>query len=103
VIENANRILRVTLSDRADVSSARAMHDSLLRAQVGSVDAVELDASKVVKLDMAALQLVVAWLAELDAQHLPWTWQGTSETFQQIAVLAGLAAVLRLKNEQPTT
>ena len=63
--QSSDRGLKVTLPDRADVSAALAIRESLLRAQMGSIDAVELDASRVVKLDVAALQLLLAWLKVL--------------------------------------
>ena len=100
IAQSADRGLKVTLPDRADVSAALAIHELLLRAQIGSTDAVELDASSVVKLDVAALQLLLAWLKVLDSQHIPWRWSGTSETFKQIVILAGLARTLRLESEQ---
>ncbi len=101
MVQNVDRNLRVTLPDRADVSSAQAMHELLLHAQIGAIDAVELDASNVAKLDVAVLQLLLAWLAVLDSQHIPWHWRGTSETFQQIVVLTGLAEILRIDRERP--
>ena len=100
IAQSGDRGLKVTLPDRADVSAALAIHELLLRAQIGSIDAVELDASRVVKLDLAALQILLAWLKVLDSQHIPWRWSGTSETFKQIVILAGLARTLRLESEQ---
>ena len=101
IAQSGDRGLKVTLPDRADVSAALAIRESLLRAQIGLIDAVELDASRVVKLDVAALQVLLAWLKVLDSQHIPWRWSGTSETFKQIVILAGLARTLRLEGGQP--
>ena len=99
--QSGDRGLKVTLPDRADVSAALAIRESLLRAQIGAIDAVELDASRVVKLDVSAIQLLLAWLKVLDSQHIPWRWSGTSETFKQNVILAGLARTLRLESGQP--
>lgn len=99
--QSGERGLKLTLPDRADVSAALVVHELLIRAQIGAVDAVEIDASNVVKLDVAVMQLLLAWLKVLDAQHVPWHWSGASETFKKIAILAGLARTLRLESEQP--
>lgn len=101
IAQSGDHVLKVTLPDRADVSAALAIRESLLRAQIGSIDAVVLDASRVVKLDVAAIQLLLAWLKVLDSQHIPWRWSGTSETFKQVVILAGLAHTLRLESGQP--
>ena len=66
-IDSAERQACLTLPDRADVSSALALHETLLRATLDSIDSIELDASAVNKTDVAALQLLVAWLRVLDA------------------------------------
>lgn len=93
--------MKLTLPGRADVSVALVVHELLIRAQIGAVDAVEIDASNVVKLDVAVMQLLLAWLDVLDSQHVSWHWSGASETFKQIVILAGLARTLRLESEQP--
>ena len=100
IAQSGDRGLKVTLPDRADVSAALAIRESLLRAQISAIDAVELDASRVVKLDVAVMQLLLAWLKALDAQHVPWRWSGASETFKKVVILAGLARTLRLESEQ---
>ena len=98
-IDNAERSACLTLPDRADVSSALTLHETLLRANLGSIDSVELDASAVSKTDVAALQLLLAWLSVLDTQHTPWRWRDASESFRQIVGLAGLSKTLRLVSE----
>ena len=99
--QSGERGLKLTLPDRTDVSAALVVHELLIRAQIGAVDAVEIDASNVVKLDVAVMQLLLAWLKVLDSQHVLWHWSGASETFKQIVILAGLARTLRLESEQP--
>ena len=99
--QSGERGLKLTLPDRADVSAALVVHELLIRAQIDAVDAVEIDASNVVKLDVAVMQLLLAWFKVLDSQHVPWHWSGASETFKQIVILAGLARTLRLESEQP--
>ena len=99
-IDTANRTATLMLPHRADVSSALDLHQVFLRTQVGVIDTLDIDASEVAKLDAAVLQLLVAWLAVLDSHHIPWHWQGASETFQQVVALAGLSAALRFANEQ---
>ena len=98
-IDAADRRATLKLPHRADVSSALAIHEVFLRTQTGAIDALDIDASEVAKLDAAVLQLLVAWLAMLAAHHIPWHWTAASETFQQVAALAGLTGILRLANE----
>ena len=98
-VESIDRRASLRLPDRADVASALAMHETLIRMQTGSIDSVALDASAVSKVDVATLQLLLAWFAVLDSQHIPWNWRGVSATFQQTAGLAGLSGVLRLASE----
>jgi anti-anti-sigma regulatory factor len=95
-IESAERSACLTLPDRADVSSALAIYETLLRANLDSIDSLEIDASAVSKTDVAALQLLLAWLSVLDSQHMPWRWRNVSDSFRQIVDLAGLSKTLRL-------
>ncbi len=98
-VDSVERRASLVLPDRADVSSALSLHEVLIRTQLGSVDAVELDASSVNKVDVAVLQLILAWIAILNSQHIPWHWRSVSETFKQVAGLAGLSGQLRLAIE----
>ena len=97
-LETADRRATLVLPDRADVSSALAMHELLIRTQMGAIDAVDIDAAAVVKLDGGVLQLLLGWLVVLESQHIPWHWQSTSENFQHVVALAGLSGVLRLSD-----
>ena len=99
-INTTDRRAVLRLPDRADVSSAVALHEILLRAHLDAIDSVNIDAGEVAKLDAAVLQLLVAWLNSLNAQHIPWHWQAASETFNQVVALAGLTEILRLANER---
>lgn len=95
-LETLERRASLVLPDRADVSSARAIHELLIRTQIGMFDSAKIDASGVSKLDCAVLQLLLGWLTVLESQHIPWRWNAVSETFRQIVQLAGLTATLRL-------
>jgi ABC-type transporter Mla MlaB component len=97
--DDANRRVSLVLPDRSDVSSALATHEILIRTQLAAIDSVEFDGSGVVKVDLAVLQLLLGWIAVLDSQHIPWSWRSVSETFQQIAALAGLSSAFRLASE----
>lgn len=98
-VDSVERRASLILPDRADVSSALSVHEVLIRTQLGSVDAVELDGSLVNKVDVAVLQLILAWIAILDSQHIPWHWRSVSETFKHVAGLAGLSGQFRLASE----
>jgi anti-anti-sigma regulatory factor len=95
-VEAAERRASLVLLDRADVSSALAMHELLIRTQVGAVDTIEIDASAVGKLDCAILQLLLGWFSTLESQHIPWRWVGISETFRHVVQIAGLTTAFRL-------
>lgn len=97
-LETIERRASLVLPDRADVSSALAMHELLIRTQIGVIDSVEIDGGNVVKLDCAILQLLLSWLAVLDSEHIPWSWRAASPICRQIAQCAGLSTALRLKD-----
>jgi anti-anti-sigma regulatory factor len=95
-IRETDRIATLSLLERADVSTALAMHELMLRADLGRVDSVEIDASAAMKLDTSVLQLLVAWFNLLDSHHIPWHWRGVSEAFSTAAGHAGLLQIFRL-------
>jgi anti-anti-sigma regulatory factor len=95
-VETVERCATLVMLDRADVSSALAMHELLIRTQVGAVDTVEMDASAVAKLDCAVLQLLLGWFSTLESQHIPWRWIEVSETFRNAVQIAGLTSAFRL-------
>jgi anti-anti-sigma regulatory factor len=72
------------------------MHESMMRANLKDFDAVEVDASAVIKFDASVLQLLVAWFNLLDSHHIPWRWRGASEAFSLAVDHAGLRQGLRL-------
>ncbi len=95
-VDAVERRASLVVADRADVSSALAMHELLIQTQIGTVDAVEIDASSVTQLDCAVLQLLLGWFSTLESQHIPWRWIGASETFRQVVQIAGLTTTFRL-------
>ena len=99
-IGEVNRVATLMLQERADVSTALTVHESMMRANLEHFDAVEVDASAVTKCDASVLQLLVAWFNLLDSHHIPWRWRGVSETFSLAVDYAGLRQVLRLANGQ---
>ncbi len=99
-IDDANRLATFYLQERADVSTALAMHELLTRANLERINCVEVDASAVVKLDASVLQLLVAWFHLLDSHHIPWRWRGASRAFSLAVGHAGLNQILRFANEQ---
>jgi anti-anti-sigma regulatory factor len=95
-VHGTDRIATLSLLERADVSTALAMHELMIRADLERIDSVEIDASAAMKLDASVLQLLVAWLNLLNSHHIPWRWRGMSEAFSAAAGHAGLLQIFRL-------
>ncbi len=95
-IHETDRVATLNLLERADVTTALAMHELMIRADLETVDSVEIDASAAMKLDASVLQLLVAWFNLLDSHHIPWRWRGMSEAFSAAAGHAGLRQIFRL-------
>jgi anti-anti-sigma regulatory factor len=98
VIREADRVATLSLQERADASSALAMHELMIRGDLDHVDLVDMDASEAKKLDASVLQLLVAWCNLLDSRHIPWRWSGVSDAFSAAVRHAGLGGALRLTN-----
>jgi anti-anti-sigma regulatory factor len=62
---------------------------------------IELDGAGVERIDCAGLQLLVAFVRELDARRLAVRWSGTSPVLQRAARQVGLEAALALPVAQP--
>ena len=95
-IDETDRVATLSLQERADASTALALHELMKRADLELVDFVDVDASATTKLDTSILQLLVAWFNLLESRHIPWRWRGVSEAFSQAVGLAGMRQVLRL-------
>jgi anti-anti-sigma regulatory factor len=93
-----NRVATLMLQERSDASTALAIQESMMSANLDHFDSVEVDASAVIKFDATLLQLLVAWFNLLDSHHIPWRWRGVSEAFSAAVDYAGLTQVLRLTN-----
>jgi phospholipid transport system transporter-binding protein len=61
--------------------------------------AIVLDGTQVERVDTAALQLLVLFRRELDAQGGTLRWHGTSDALNEAAGLLGLAQLLNLPAE----
>ena len=86
---------RVALGE--DLRIGRAREVAQLFAQAHGAGAVEIDGSKVARVDGAGLQAVVAGVMALDEARIPCRWHGVSEALAGAAAIAGLDAVLELK------
>ena len=76
-----------------DLRIGRASEVAAMFAGV-EAGAVEIDASRVSRVDAAGLQAVVAGIARLRAAKVKCRWGAVSEAFAQSAKVAGLAKAL---------
>lgn len=97
-VNEADRVATLNLPERADASTALAMHEVMMRADLEHINSVAVDVSAAMRVDASALQLLLAWFNLLDSHQIPWRWRGTSEAFSIAADHAGLRQVLRLTN-----
>ena len=100
VLNHDGRCLTLQLEDRCDASVALAMREALVRAELSQVETVQIDASDVVKIDLAILQVLLAWCNFLDSHQISWQWRGLSDSFRQAVVHVGLVQAFRLVNGQ---
>lgn len=97
-VNEAGHVAILSLPERADASTALAMHELMMRVNLENIHSVAVDVSTAIKVDASAFQLLIAWFNLLDSHHIPWHWRGTSEAFSIAADHAGLRRVLRLTN-----
>lgn len=81
----------VSLGEDLRIGRAREVAAMLAVADAG---AIEIDASKVARVDAAGLQAVVAGVARLRAAKVKCRWSAVSEPFAQSVKVAGLGRAL---------
>ena len=79
-----------------DIAHVSDIRNTLL----GQADAgpVTLDASAITKMDGAGIQLLLAFVRQLQADGRSWSWSETSETVQRVAEMLSLTEELGLPN-----
>ena len=77
------------------IDSVETLRQLLLTA-LAAKTSVELDLSGVTRIDTAGLQLLLAFVLEMQRQKRPLSLQRPSETFPQSARFAGLGGVFGL-------
>ena len=95
-----DRHLTFRLEERSDAAGARAMRELLLLAKLDDVELVKIDAAPVVKVELAVIQVLLAWCVILDARQIPWQWQDASDSFRHAVQHVGLVHAFRLVNGQ---
>ena len=83
----------IDLGEDLRIGAAREAFERFAQAGEGPV---EIDASRLVKLDAAGLQALVAGTVRLRAAGIEWRWREPSGAFTAAARLAGLHAELGL-------
>ncbi len=92
--------LTLLLEDCSDASIALVMRELLIHAEVDDIDTIQLDASAVVKIDVAILQVLLSWCNFLETRQITWHWRAASDSFRQAAQYVGLVHAFRLVSGQ---
>ena len=85
---------RLVLADDLRVAQARAAFESLEAA--AAKKSVEIDASRVAKIDGAGVQALAAATLRFRAAGVAWKFHEPSEALRRAAHVAGLESVLEL-------
>jgi anti-anti-sigma regulatory factor len=91
---HASKAQTLTLEARLTIAQAPALHRALIE-RLESGHAVQIDGSKVVEVDTAALQVLVSAIRAFKARDLEFRLQTCSEVLRQSAALIGVAEALR--------
>lgn len=87
--------MQIPLGDTVNISQVAEIKAQLVEA-MASDSGIELDVSKVERVDAAALQLFAAFALDAAAQGQEVDWGMPSEAFLEAAQLTGLSQVLKL-------
>lgn len=87
--------MRITLEETTNISHVGGLKTQLAEA-LSADEAIELDASEVVRVDAALLQLLASFSMQADAQGQSVSWVSPSEGLVEAARLTGLQGVLKL-------
>ncbi len=85
----------VVLDEVMDISVAGQWRENLLKI-LQSERSIVLDASRVVRIDTAGLQVLTAFVKDAAASNKSMRWQSPTEGFCQAAALLGLSKALQL-------
>jgi anti-anti-sigma regulatory factor len=86
---------RIALGEDLRIGSARAAYQSLIAAADSGT--LEIDATKVARVDAAGLQALAAGVAALHAKGVKCRWSEVSGALSGAAALAGLGPALGLE------
>jgi len=85
---------KLVLAEELRIANARAAFEALEAA--GARKSIDIDASRVAKVDAAGLQALAAATLRLRARGAAWSWHAPSEALTRAARLAGLEGILEL-------
>lgn len=92
---SSNRSSRLTLDENLDIARACKLHSKLMKSVNRGVD-VNLYAAKVVMIDTAALQLLVAGVNQVRENGYVVKWHQPTEALLKSASLTGMSEHLGL-------
>ncbi|MDH5324808.1 MAG: STAS domain-containing protein [Gammaproteobacteria bacterium] len=93
--EGVNTGYRICWGSSLDIAYSAILKDELLKALESKQDCY-IDAANVSRVDTASLQVLAAFVRDLETQGSKLVWQGDSEVIRQGAGLLGLEQILRL-------
>ena len=93
-----NKSSRITLANNQDISVVNKLRDRLIKCAAKDTD-VNLYASKVETIDTSSLQLILAFVREVEKKGHSMKWHSPSEPLLNTARLIGLEAELLLHAE----
>lgn len=87
--------MHIDLGQLLDISNVEALQDQCMTVIATSMSG-EVDASKIERIDAVGLQLLVAWVMEMQKNQLTVTWISPSSVFQEASRILGLQHALQL-------
>jgi anti-anti-sigma regulatory factor len=85
-----NRSSKIELGEKLDIAGAAKLQSKLLKSLTRGID-VEIGAQKVLSVDTAALQLLLAFVTEVRKEQHIVKWRNPSEALSSAAISAGMA------------
>ena len=87
--------IKITLDKSSDISKVEQLHEKL-EALLESPVAIEIDASKVERIDTSSLQVLVSFLSTMTKHHQDARITKPSTYFSDTARLMGMSQLLNL-------
>jgi anti-anti-sigma regulatory factor len=92
-----NDTIAIACGEALGIAEVADVYETLLVA-LAEGSSVDLDISKLERVDAAALQMLYAFSKEMATQGSSLTWTSPSEAFSRSTKLLGLAELINLEN-----